>query len=128
MIDLKKGIIKINDNLIFSPNFSYEDFKKTPYFNGQNNVRMIYLNEYQIIEGRKYMVSLFFKKDKIYMVSLVNCDEIISEDNEKRRKKKHDNILSLEKIENGKEYSWGKIQSEFDARSNVSSINIYYKM
>ena len=128
MIDLKKGIIKINDNLIFSPNFSYEDFKKTPYFNGQNNVRMIYLNEYQIIEGRKYMVSFFFKKDKIYMVSLVNCDEIISEDNEKRRKKKHDNILSLEKIENGKESSWGKIQSEFDARSNVSSINIYYKM
>ena len=128
MIDLKKGIIKINDNLIFSPNFSYEDFKKTPYFNGQNNVRMIYLNEYQIIEGRKYMVSFFFKKDKIYMVSLVNCDEIISEDNEKRRKKKHDNILSLEKIENGKEYSWGKIQSEDDARSNVSSINIYYKM
>lgn len=128
MIDLKKGIIKINDNLVFSPNFSYDDFKKTPYYNGQNNVRMIYLNEYQIIEGRKYMVSFFFKKDKIYMVSLVNCDEIISEDNEKRRKKKHDNILSLEKIENGKEYCWGKIQSEFDARSNVSSINIYYKM
>ena len=70
MIDLKKGIIKINDNLIFSPNFSYEDFKKTPYFNGQNNVRMIYLNEYQIIEGRKYMVSFFFKKDKIYILNL----------------------------------------------------------
>lgn len=128
MIDKKTGILEINNNLIFSPYFKYEDFKKTLYFKGQGSVRMIYLDEKQIIDGRKYLVSFFFKEEKLYMVSLINCDKNISESDEKQRKKKHDEILLQEKIEDGKEYNWGKVKSEYDARSNVSSINIYYSL
>ncbi|WP_236354814.1 hypothetical protein [Konateibacter massiliensis] len=77
MIDIKTGIFKIDDDLIFSPNFSYDDFKKTPYFKGQDSIRMIYLDNKQRIDGKTYIVSFFFREEKIYMISLINCDDSI---------------------------------------------------
>ena len=127
MINIHTGVLKINSDLIFSSSYTFEDFKRTPYFNGQDGVRIIYLDEKQIINGRTYLVSFFFREGKIYMVSLINCDENILEDNEKIRKERHDKILLHEGIEDGKEYNWGKIESKYDARSNVSSIDIFYK-
>lgn len=127
MIDTTTGILKINENLIFSPCFTYDDFVKTSYFQGQDSIRMIYLDQKQIIDGKTYIVGFFFKEKKIYMVSLIICDENISESEEKKRKVIHDNILLENGINSGKEYNWGKIQSEYDKRSNISSINVYYK-
>lgn len=128
MINIQTGVLKINNDLTFFPYFYYEDFKRTPYFKGQDGVRIIYLDEKQIIEGRTYIVSFFFREGKIYMVSLINCDDNISEDREKERKKIHDRILLQEGIESGKEYNWGKIESKYDVRSNVSSIDIFYNI
>lgn len=126
MINIHTGILKINSDLIFSPYYNFEDFKRTSYFKGQDGVRIIYLDEKQTINGRTYLVSFFFREGKIYVVSLVNCDQSISENEEKTRKERHDEILFQEGIESGKEYNWGKIESNYDARSNVSSIDIFY--
>jgi hypothetical protein len=38
----------------------------------------------------------------------------------------HDEILLKEGIESGKRYPWGKVELEYDVRSNVSSIDVYY--
>ena len=46
--------------------------------------------------------------------------------NEDKRKLLHDNILKELGINQQMEYSWGKISSDYDARGNVSSIDIEY--
>ena len=40
--------------------------------------------------------------------------------------KEKDDILNELGINQQMEYSWGKISSDYDVRSNVSSINIMY--
>jgi len=126
MIDVRSGTLKINDALSFYLGFLFDDFKKTKYYNRQDGIRVIYLDEKQIVDGNKYIVNFFFRNNKIYVVSLINCDEDILESEESKRKNIHDEILKKNNIENGYEYPWGKVISEFDARSNISSINIYY--
>lgn len=126
MIDIKDGSLKINDTLRFYPGFQFEDFKKTKYYNGQDGIRIIYLDAKQIINGNTYIVSIFFRNGYIYMISLINCDNEYQPEREKERKKLHDKILAEENIISGKYYSWGKVISEYDAKSNISSINVYY--
>lgn len=60
------------------------------------------------------------------MVSLICCDDEFSEFHEPKRKLLHDEILSKNGISTDTEYKWGKITSEYDSRSNLSSINILY--
>ena len=60
------------------------------------------------------------------MVSLVCCDKEFSEKDEYKRKKLHDDILRELGINQKKEYTWGEISSDYDVRSNVSSIDIMY--
>lgn len=126
MIDIKSGILKIGEDLVFSPKFTYRDFMKTPYFNGQDSKRVIYLEDRKTIDDKSYLISFFFRNEQLYMVSLINCDEDISPRDELMRKKLHDNILQKYGIENGKEYVWGRVESNYDARSNESSIDIFY--
>lgn len=52
----------------------------------------------------------------------------ISESNEIDRKTIHDKILSENGIQNNVSYNWGKIISEYDPRSNISSIDIFYNI
>lgn len=126
MQKIQDGFIKISDELTVCPNFTFEQFKKTSFFKNQDAVRLIYLDGQQIIDNRNYIVSLFFRNNKIYMVSLICCDKEFEEKDEKERKKMHDDILKKIGIDNAKEYGWGKISSDYDARGNVSSINIEY--
>lgn len=126
MIDKEKGVIKINDQLEISSKYTFEEFKRTKYYKGQDGIRAIYLDGTQIIDGGKYVVGLFFKEGTIYMVSLVNCEKELSEEDESERKIIHDEILLKKGVEVGKQYSWGKVTSEYDARGNVSSINVYF--
>lgn len=126
MIDVKNGSFKVNDNLKFFPGFSFKDFERTPYYKGQDGVRTIYLDEPQKIGDYIFLVRFFFKNNLIYMVSLINCDKDFQENEEENRKSIHDLILQEKGIENGKLYKWGKVVSEYDARSNMSSINIFY--
>lgn len=125
-MDIINGIINIDNELVVKPNFTFEQFKKTRFYNNQDGIRIIYLDGPQIIESRGYIVSLFFRNDKIYMVSLICCDQEYAETDECKRKDFHDKILhEFGLLENSK-FEWGEIESVYDARSNVSSINIIY--
>lgn len=126
MLDISKGFFKISDELTIFPGFSFEQFKHTRFYKNQDGLRIIYLDEQQIIDNRKYIVSLFFRNGKIYMVSLICCDKEFSEKDEDKRKILHDDIFNELGINQQMEYSWGEISSDYDARSNVSSIDIMY--
>jgi len=126
MDDIRDGFISISDKLIIYPDFSFEQFKHTKFYKNQDGIKIIYLDGQQIIDDRRYIVSLFFMNGKIYMVSLVCCDKGFSENDEEKRKILHDNILNELGIRPQESYSWGKISSDYDARSNLSSINIVY--
>ena len=126
MLDISNGFFKISDKLIIFTGFSFEQFKNTRFYKNQDGLRIFYLDEQQIIDNRKYIVSLFFRNGKIYMVSLICCDKEFSEQDEKKRKELHDTILSELGLNSHMKYNWGEISSDFDARSNISSINIIY--
>lgn len=126
MRKINEGFIRISDELIISPGFSFEQFKSTKYYKDQDRIRIIYLDEQQIIENRKYVVSLFFRTGKIYMVSLICCDKEYSEIDESKRKVLHDDILSELGIMEKKKYNWGTVSSDYDVRSNISSINVIF--
>ena len=124
MIDVTNGEVSTREGLVIGPNYSFDKFKTTKFYNGQDGVRIIYLDEHQTIYGRQFIMSLFFRDGIIYMVSLICCDEKFSESNERDRKKIHDKILTEMGLLQGEKYQWGKIVSEYDVRSNISSINI----
>ena len=110
MIDVTNGEVSTREGLVIGPNYSFDKFKTTKFYNGQDGVRIIYLDEHQTIYGRQFIMS----------------DEKFSESNERDRKKIHDKILTEMGLLQGEKYQWGKIVSEYDVRSNISSINIYY--
>ncbi len=126
MEDIRDGFISISDQLIIYPGFSFEQFKHTKFYKNQDGIKIIYLDGQQIIGDRKYIVSLFFRNGKIYMVSFLCCDKKFSENDEKKRKILHDDILHELGIRPQERYSWGKISSDYDDRSNLSSINVLY--
>ncbi len=120
------GVISISDQLTIGPGFSFEQFQRTKFYKKQDGIKMIDLDGPQRIDGRNYLVSLFFRSGIIYLVSLVCCDETFSANEEKQRKRFHDHILNQLGLRPQERYSWGTISSEYDARSNLSSINMVY--
>ncbi|GAX48370.1 hypothetical protein [Pseudolactococcus reticulitermitis] len=127
MIDLQTGNMMIYPDLKINSNLTFLDFKKTSFYNNQDPDKIIYLAEPQIIDAKKYIVSLFFRDGIIYYLSLLNVDFDFTVETENERKKIHDKILSSYQIVSGEKCSWGMIESEYDSRSNISSINVYYK-
>ena len=58
--------------------------KKTSFYDNQKPNKIIYLVEPQIIDDKKYIVSLFFRDGKIYSFSLLNIDFDFTVETEKR--------------------------------------------
>lgn len=126
MIDLSNGIVKVTEGLIVYPNYSFKEFKQTSFYKKQDGIRILYLDGQQVIDGKNYIVSMFFKNEKIYILSLICCNMQYSEMEEKKRKELHDEILKQYNIVGEKEFAWGRVTSDYDARSNCSSINLLY--
>lgn len=126
MKKIKKGVVRISDDLCIHPQYTFEEFKKTRYYKNQNGIRVIRLEEQQNINGRKYFVNLFFRNGKIYILSLLCCDKEYTEATEKMRKLLHDEILEQLGVICEEKFEWGKISSDYDSRSNCSSINVVY--
>lgn len=126
LIDKETGELCINSDLIIKPYYKFSEFKKTPYFHGQDGIKIICLDNAQKIDGNEYIVNLFFKNMVIYSISLIINDKSIVEQQEAKRKEIHDQILKENGIQNSQMFSWGKIISEYDMRSNISEIGIYY--
>ncbi len=126
MININNGTVTISEELVVFPGYSFEQFQKTKFYKNQDGIRMIYLDEELMIENRKYIVSLFFRNGKLYMLSLICCDKRFSESDERKRETLHDDILKEWGMKKHEEYRWGKVSSDYDGRSNISSINIVY--
>lgn len=127
MMDFQNGIIRLAENLCIGPDYSFNDFKKTPYYENQDGIRVIYLEGEKVIDEINYAVSLMFSHEKIYLISLLCCNEAFTHETEKERKKLHDEILKKYGITNRKEFTWGTVSSEYDPKGNISSIHIVYK-
>lgn len=125
-MDISNGKIEIANDLLVTPEFTFENFKKSRFYKNQDGIRIIYMDGQQIIDGRKYLVSLFFRNCKIYMLSLICCDNEYTEKEEQERKELHNQILLKYGVDKKKKFDWGEIESVYDARSNISSINIIY--
>lgn len=118
MLDISNGLFKISDELTIYPGFSFEQFKHTRFYKNQDGLRIIYLDEQQIIGNRKYIISLFFRNGKIYMVSLICCDKEFSEKDEDKRKILHDDILNELGINQQMEYCWQRTDSKIKEAGN----------
>lgn len=127
MMDFQNGIINLAEDLCIGPDYSFDDFKKTPYYNQQDGIRVIYLEGEKVIDGINYAVSLMFMCEKIYLISLLCCNEIFTHETERERKKLHDEILKKYGITNRKEFTWGTVSSDYEPKGNISSIHIVYK-
>ena len=69
MIDLSNGIVKVTEGLIVYPNYSFKEFKQTSFYKKQDGIRILYLDGQQVIDGKNYIVSMFFKNEKIYDIN-----------------------------------------------------------
>ena len=125
MCDWERGIIKVSDFLCVHPGYTFEDFKKTKYYNNQDGIRQIILDEVFRIEDYQYKVSLIFIKYKLYSLSLSCFDIDLSWDFARKRKELHDEVLKKKGITETN-FNWGKIISSYDLKGGFSSIDFYY--
>ena len=124
-MDLKSGLIEINGE-IFTPGYTFEDFQKSTFFEGQDGVRIIRLNKTVQISGNNFIISLFFRNKILYMISMVCVDINPSFSEEIKRKQFPDEILAKNGLSPETFFDWGNIKSIYDSKGNVSSINIIY--
>ena len=122
-IDFEKGIITI-DNVSFFNGFTFEDFKKTKFFDNQDGFHFINLKKDRIDEYDVY-TSLFWCNEKLSGISLV-----LGKDNftESDTKKAHDSFLEKHGINKEKVYEWGKVESVLDVKSGFPFIGFSYSI
>lgn len=126
MNNWKDGIVTISNNMIIHPGYTFDEFKSTSFYSNQDSIEIIYLDGKQEINGKPYMVDLFFREKKLYNLSLLCCEIDFSPKDEIKRKELHDKILAENNLLEKNYFDWGKILSEYDARGHESSINFYY--
>ncbi len=72
MKNIRNGVLSISEGLTIYPGFSFEQFKRTEFYKNQDSIKMIYLEGRQIIDNRKYMVSLFSRMAHANVSATVN--------------------------------------------------------
>ena len=126
MFNTDTGQFSISDDLVINPGYSFDQFKLTHFYNGQDGIRTIQLPEEIELWNHRFIVTLFFRNHIIYLVDLYCVDPDCDGMEEPKMKSYHDNIL----IENGfqceNQYSWGKIISSCSPRDNIASIIVLY--
>lgn len=123
----KEGIVYLDNNLIITPGYTFSDFMRSPFYVGQDGVKVINLKNSVFIDNHKYVVTLHFIEGFLYGLYLVCCDEVFSFEQEANREIIHNKILRQYGLSQNNEFSWGIIESEYDSKSNVCSINFFYK-
>ncbi|MBD9048023.1 MAG: hypothetical protein EGR46_03660 [Ruminococcus sp.] len=124
-MNLKYGIIEINGE-IFCPGYTFDDFQKSVFFEGQDGVRVIKIKDIVSINDNNFIVSLFFRNKVLYMISMMCVDIDIPFSEEIKRKQFHDEFLAKNRLNSENFFDWGNIKSVYDSKGNVSSINIIY--
>ena len=126
MINIKNGSIQLSDGTILDGSFSFGNFQTTKYYDNQDETRVITLSPTQKIGEEEFVITIRFKNGRLNYISLISTTLDFSEKDEPLRKEHHDKILQNWHVDCG-EYNWGRLESEYDKRGNISSINIYYK-
>jgi len=124
---INKGVISLSDDLVITCGYTFDQFRSTRYYKGQNPERVFWLDEKFMLQGHSFMVGLFFRNGVIYILSLLCCDLEFGMEEEEKRKELHDEILRSWEIARS-DQEWGYVESVYDARSNISSINIGFKL
>lgn len=124
---ISKGVISLSDDLVITSGYTFDQFRATRYYKGQKPERVFWLEEEFMLQGHAFMAGLFFRNGVIYMLSLLCCDREFGMEEEEKRKELHDEILKSAGIAQ-RDHEWGHIQSVYDGRSNISSIDIVYAM
>ena len=114
----------IIDGEEFYPGYTFEDFKKTHFYNNQDGIRIIKLENMVYIEEHQYIVNLMFENFNLYMIQLYCVDDITLTSEEII--KVHNKILEGYGLSEENQFEWGNIKSSYDPRSDVSSIVIIY--
>ncbi len=125
-MNITGGVLKIDEDLVITPGYTFESFKRTRHYKDQNGISIIYLDGMQTIDGRKYKVSLYFRNGNIYMMSLICCDEDFSFEDEPKRKELHDKILKRYGLKDRNLFNWGRIESTYASARNISRIDFIY--
>ena len=115
----------IIDGEEFYPGYTFEDFKKTHFYNNQDGIRIIKLENMIYIEEHKYIVTIMFWNYNLHMIELHCADDITLTSEEMI--KVHNKILKEYGLSKENQFEWGNIKSSYDPRSDVSSIAIIYK-
>lgn len=115
------------DGVEFYPGYTFEDFKKTPFYTNQDGIRIIPLNGAKEIDDHKYIVNLFFRDGKLYMISLACVDMDVPFEEEEKRALLHRQILAEYGLSDVNTFSWGTIKAIYDSRSNSSNIAFVYQ-
>ncbi|MFS0653841.1 hypothetical protein [Bacillus sp. 179-C3.3 HS] len=132
MIDKTTGsIILDNVNKVINSRMSSEVFKTTSLYKGgiiHTNYQLI---DTHLINGKEFLITLFFDNEKLKEVHLSEFINGLSWDNwtedvELAKKKSHDQWLLTSLGEKPYDYSWGYVESIFDKKGCVSSIIIRY--
>ena len=114
----------IIDGEEFYPGYTFEDFKKTHFYNNQDGIRIIKLENMVYIEEHQYIVNLMFENFNLYMIQLYCVDDITLTSEE--RIEVNNKILEGYGLSEENQFEWGNIKSSYDPRSDVSSIVIIY--
>lgn len=113
-------------NEVFHKGYTFKQFKKSSLYKTQDDVKMFSLEGKYKLDKWDFYVSFLFKYGKLYMISLCCEDSEISFEDEPKRKALHDSILAEYGLSDNEKFSWGNVNSVYDRKSNISSINIIY--
>ena len=124
----KEGIVHLDNNLIVSPRYTFCDFKQSIFYDGQDGVKAINLKKRVFIDNHEYVVTLHFINGFLYGLYLVCCDTEFSVEQEANREIIHNEILRQYGLKQKNKFGWGIIESDYDSKSNVCSINFFYNL
>lgn len=92
MIDTSNGSLKISGELTFFPGYLFDQFKQTKFYKNQDGRRIIYLESQKLMDNKNYIVSLFFRNEKLYIVIL----GVVAIRNILKKKRKKENCYMMQ--------------------------------
>lgn len=85
------------------------------------------MNGAKEIDAHKYIVNLFFREGKLYMIPLACVDMDVPFEEEEKRALLHRQILAEYGLSDVNTFPWGTIKAIYDPRSNSSTIAFLYQ-
>lgn len=121
---MNRNFINLNGCFEISEKTTFDMFKESDLYSGQNDNRFFWLKELCEIEGlpEKFKVGLCFRNNLINRIELYCISENI--ENEPEREKR-DKII-FDKLKEDYDLRYKNIENSFDKRNNYSSIVISF--